>query len=124
MDLHAIRNAIKTANDIETKLIEVPEWDLPMGVTELRGMTGAGKAEWLAAVEAAREAGNKYGHNPSLLRGTWFVVATGEPVLDDSVTDDEMNAKSAAVLERLASEALKLSEAAEGGDVKAPEASA
>lgn len=100
-----LKDAIFSADDIDRELVEVPEW----GVTvEVRAMSTGDRARAMqhwTDEEGKVDVGAFY---PNLLVASVFDPETGETVFDpDDV--EKLNAKSAAVIERLAQVAVRLS---------------
>jgi len=94
----SLRDTILNADDRQSEQMDVPEW----GVTiELRGLTGADRAAFLA--DAVTDDGKVDFTRvwPNLLIAGCYDPDTGEPVFTQ-LDRDALNTKSAGVTERVA----------------------
>ncbi len=103
------RERILNANDIQSEMVSVPEWDTELKIV---GMTGEERARWLqAAMETSKDGTVKTNLEkiyPDLLITCARDPETGEKVFE--VSDrDALNQKSGAILERIAQIAVKIS---------------
>jgi len=121
----SLREKILAAEDIESEMVEVPEW----GVTvEVRGMNGADRSRILEAAASSEDGkvsvGSMYGE--TVIAST-YDPETGERVFTSSDFDSLM-AKSASAIDRLATVGMRMSamdkEATDEAKVTFPEESA
>ena len=99
-----LRDKILAANDIQTELVEVPEWDT---IVEVRGMSGHDRARILQAAadsEGSISIGRLYAET--------VIAATYDPDTGERVFRDEdmdvLLSKAAAPMARLASVGMRL----------------
>jgi hypothetical protein len=99
-----LRDKILAANDIQTELVEVPEWDT---IVEVRGMSGHDRARILQAAadsEGSISIGRLYAET--------VIAATYDPDTGERVFRDEdmdvLLSKAAAPMDRLASVGMRL----------------
>lgn len=103
--MSSLREKILNADDRRSEQVDVPEW----GVTvEVRGLSGADRAAFLA--DAVTDEGKVDFTRvwPSLLIAGVYDPESGEPVFQ-AADRDAINAKSAGVTERLAKIVQRLS---------------
>lgn len=102
----SIRDTIKSANDIETEIIEIPQWDQVK--IEVRSMTGKARAKLLRAAVQPDGSMDFEALYPSVL-----VACCHDPDTGDLVFTDEdlawINDKSAGPVEKLAQIGMRLS---------------
>jgi hypothetical protein len=101
-----LKKSILDADDIQSEIVEVPEWNVKV---EVRGMNGRDRANFLKRstnpVDGTLDYDKFY---PELLIGTLFDPETGEKVFEGP-DRDSLNTKSGKALERLATVAQRLS---------------
>ena len=98
----SLRDKILEAQDIERKIVDVPEWGVKV---EVRSPTGADRAAVVAIVNSPdADAHLLY---PALLIPSLFDPETGERLFSED-DGEELNKKNGVVLERLATVALEL----------------
>ncbi len=104
--MSSIRDAIKAANDLQTELVTVPEWDDV--VVEVRSMSAAVRVRTLKAARAFDPDTDAVALYPRLAIECCYDPETGEKLFD--AEDEEWLAeKSVKALERLATVAMKVS---------------
>ena len=114
--MSSLKERIKAADDIQSEVVHVPEWDLDV---EVRGMDGRGRAEYMAT---AYDDEGKPIHGETLVGivvATCYDPESGERLFDAS--DKEWLAgKSGAALNQLGLVGMRLSgiTAAEKDDIK------
>ena len=114
--MSSIRDAIKAADDLETELVEVPEWG---GIkVEVRSMSAGVRVRTLKAARAFDADTDAVALYPGVVVECCYDPETGEKIFDPQ--DEEwLLEKSGKPLERLASVAMRLSalgdDAAEAG---------
>ena len=102
----SIKDRIKAANDIDTEVIEIPEWDQVK--IEVRSMPGRERAQLLKRATMPDGSMDFEGLYPSVLVACCFDPDSGDKVFD---TGDYgwINEKAAGPVERLAQIGMKLS---------------
>lgn len=101
-----LRKAIANANDIETEVVDVPQWGVKVGV---RGMSAGERADFLTSFTDPETGTIDYkGMYPNLLISTVVDPETGDNVFtrDDF---DLINSKSGAAVELVGKVAQRLS---------------
>lgn len=109
--MSSIREKIRSAQDRTSRVVDVPEWGVKV---EVRSMTGAQRANVVAAFTT--EGG---GMNHETVWGDMLVTClhdpdTGDPVFDDGDSEWLLAEKDAAVLDRLSGVCLKVAGIIEG----------
>ena len=100
-----LRDALLNAQDIQSEIVDVPQWGVKI---EVRGMTGKARANFLRSVTVKDGQTDMERFYPQLIIGTAHDPETGEPVF--TLADREaLNEKSGAALEVLAQAAMRLS---------------
>jgi hypothetical protein len=100
----SMREKILQASDIQTEMVEVPEWDVTI---EVRGMSGADRARIFEALSADGDVKASLLFAETVI-ATAYDPETGAPIFDaDDVT--ALMQKSAQVIDRLAKVGLRLS---------------
>ena len=113
--MSALKQAIADANDIESEVIFVPQWDVEIGVRTMDGNSRAQLLENYADEDGKVSFRNLY---PELLILCTFDPETGEPVFEDTDADRQLIlSKSGKALEVVAKKAMEMS----GLDEKAEE---
>ena len=115
-DFTAARNAFRQAQDTPREPLSVTAWGIPDGVLEVRGMTGATHADWLTDIQAAEEAGQRWGLTPLLLRRCIYFAGTDVRFFDDSISDEEINERASTELERVGRICLRLTNRPDDAD--------
>lgn len=101
-----LRDKILAAEDIESEVVPVPQWDAKI---EVRALDGRARARFFTQYINPETGDMDYERMyPSLLIQTCFDPETGEKVFTDD-DHDALNAKSGAALETVAKVALRLS---------------
>lgn len=102
-----LRDQILNATDIATEQVTVPEWGGAQ--IEVRGMTGAERATFLAECFDTTTGKPRFDRMyPEILIACAHDPATGEKVFT-AADRDALNGKAAAATERVASVAMRLS---------------
>ena len=101
--MSSLRDQILAASDIEREVVEVPEWDCTI---EVRSPSGEARGR-IAAVVNDTDANYQLLY-PALLLPSLFDPESGERIFGDD-DGEVLNAKNGAILERLATVALRLS---------------
>ena len=105
MSSKELRDTILRVQDIQTEIVEVPQWDVKI---EVRGMTGKARANFLRSVTGRDNQTDMEKFYPQLIIATAHDPESGEPVFE-LADRDALNAKSGAALEVLAQAAMRLS---------------
>lgn len=100
----SLRDQILATDDIQSELLDVPEWDVTV---EVRGMNGADRARIIerASSEGGIGAGSMYAETVVM---SCYDPETGERVFGDGDLDALMG-KSASAIDRIAIVAMRLS---------------
>lgn len=109
MTVTALRERILAADDLDSEVVDIPEWDNVK--LELRVMTGTERAHMVERSKHANpdEKGlDPHKFYPNVLIASCFDPETGARVFTDSDVK-ALSDKSAAVLERLATRCMELS---------------
>lgn len=101
----SLRDRIFASEDIESKVIEVPQWGVKL---EVRALNGRARANLLRSYVNDDGSMNVEAMYPSLIIQSTYDPETGEQVFSDEDVA-ALNAKSGAALEVIASTAMKLS---------------
>lgn len=101
----ALRDKIKAASDVESEVVDVPQWDVKI---EVRNMTGLSRARLLK--KATNEDGDidLESMYPAILVASCYDPDEGTAVFE-AEDSSWINDKSAGPIERLAQVALRLS---------------
>lgn len=100
-----LKERILTAEDIGSEILDVPEWGVKI---EIRSMTGAERGEVMRQWSNEDGSINYIKFYPAVVTACCFDPETGERVFD--LGDAEaINAKSSAVLEKIAAVGMRLS---------------
>lgn len=117
-----LRERILASNDIQSELVEVPEWGV---IVEVRSMIAADRARIMEKAQADGTVGGGAVYFDTVLL-TVFDPDTGERLFSES-DRDALSGKNAAALDRLAMVGLRLSgmteEAQDNAKKQFPEAS-
>jgi len=102
----SLRDSILAADDIDTELVEIPEWDVTV---EVRGMTGADRSRILEVAAAGGDGGINIGsmYVETVIAST-YDPETGVRIFSQS-DKDAILGKSAAAIDRLAQVGMRLS---------------
>ena len=100
-----LRDRIFAADDSESEIVHVPQWDVDI---EVRSMNGKSRANFMESF--TDDSGNVSWEKlyPSLVIATSFDPETGERIFEPG-DEEAINTKSAAALELVASAAMRLS---------------
>jgi hypothetical protein len=107
-DGRSLAERILATVDMRSEIVETPEWGEVTESLEVRSMTGlerAGMLEQFMGPDGELDVKRLY---PSLLVACVFDPETGEKVFTADMSE-QLNGKNAAVLERLAQAAMRLS---------------
>lgn len=102
----SLRDKILAADDIQSEMVEVPEWDCTL---EVRGMNGADRSRILELAAGADDGKISVGsmYVETVIAAT-YDPETGERVFTDADRDVLMS-KSAAAIDRIAQVGMRLS---------------
>jgi hypothetical protein len=102
----SLREKILAAEDIESEMLEVPEWDCTV---EVRGMNGADRSRILESAAASEDGkisiGNMY---VETVIASTYDPETGERIFTNADRDVLMS-KSAAAIDKIATVGMRLS---------------
>jgi len=101
----SLRDQILASSDIQSALVDIPEWDVTV---EVRGMTAAARASLLQRAAVNGGGVDLTAMYPSLVIGCTFDPDTGERVFSEA-DFAAIGDKSGAAVERIAAEAMRLS---------------
>jgi len=104
----SMKNKIRSAQDIDRELVDVPEWDVTI---EVRSMTVRQRASFISASQDTSE---NSGDRVETVYGQILVTCclepeTGEPVFDEEDLAWLMTEKSGSVIDKLVSRCLEVS---------------
>ena len=104
----SMKNKIRSAQDIDRELVDVPEWDVTI---EVRSMTVRQRASFISASQDTSE---NSGDRVETVYGQILVTCclepeTGEPVFDEEDLSWLMTEKSGSVIDKLVSRCLEVS---------------